>query len=685
MATITTSWQRFGSATLTTGVTIYLYGKYTKQSVANNTTECIFQLQSEGYQWRTTNGTAKFTGDYTDSKSVATYPSYITNGTVINEITKTITHNSDGTKSISLGGVITATLSSKVTATISNTTITMPKIDRIATTTKVQDFNDEGTTTVTFTNPGNFTTKPYINFYNEAGQNVYQLYRNYKVNSPFTWDITDAERTAIRNACNQQQTYYCYSGVDTYNGSTKLGYSSLRLNFTIVNANPEITLRKEETNPTIINYLGTSADTVIKNVSQVKLTPTTTLKKGATLKTVTLKNGTKTVSTEPFVVTDNMYYGEVVDSRTLYGTTLLSSNIIDYEPVNIDFANFRRINPTSSNFRLDATFRYFQISLGSANNVPNIQYKLNEDGELHTISSDNYEIDTENHKITINNLIFENFLSYTQTGTFYLYINDLLSSTQNQYSLIKGIPTFDAGEHDFNVNGDLTVCDENGQNKINIKNEVNRFNRENYIDDLNSNIETGYSQYHPNTLNSPYKQNSNWGRYGSVLTLTNDRNSNISSFWAFQVAMNTDENASGMFFRKSINQGNWTNWEVIEKKQKVLWSGAWYMTSSHSASLSEKVSEQTSGIVIAWSRYSGGQVGNYEWVVNFYPKQMVALRPGDGYSVVLNSETFGKVGGKYIYIHDDHITGHDNNETNGTNNGITYNNRDWVMRYVIGV
>ena len=31
----------------------------------------------------------------------------------------------------------------------------------------------------------------------------------------------------------------------------------------------------------------------------------------------------------------------------------------------------------------------------------------------------------------------------------------------------KGIPTFDAGEHDFQVNGDLFIADENRNNKIN--------------------------------------------------------------------------------------------------------------------------------------------------------------------------------------------------------------------------
>ncbi len=43
------------------------------------------------------------------------------------------------------------------------------------------------------------------------------------------------------------------------------------------------------------------------------------------------------------------------------------------------------------------------------------------------------------------------------------------------------------------------------------------------------------------------------------------------------------------------------------------------------------------------------------------------------------------VGNKYVYVADSKIIGNDNNKKYGTINGITYDNRYWVLRAVIGV
>ena len=46
---------------------------------------------------------------------------------------------------------------------------------------------------------------------------------------------------------------------------------------------------------------------------------------------------------------------------------------------------------------------------------------------------------------------------------------------------------------------------------------------------------------------------------------------------------------------------------------------------------------------------------------------------------------FGVVGAKYLYIADNVITGDATNAQDGSNNGFTYKNRSFVLRYVIGV
>ena len=293
MATLTTSWQSLGSATLYTGITVHLDGKIVSQNTGNNTSSVQFRLRSVGSKWRTTSGTAKFTGAYTDSKSCATYPDYIESGDTIFSISKPVKHNDDGTKSISIGGSVQAYIGgSSRTATISSKTATLPKINRLATITSASDFTDEENPTIQFNNPAGFTVYPYLNFYDEAGTKVYGLYRNSSsATSPYTWNITDAERTALREATNKQQKYSVSIGVDTYNGSTKLGYNSKSYAMTYVNAEPSQSTAFTETNSKVIDVLGTSnANTIIQNVSQLKLTSTPSVKKGATVTKISFEH-----------------------------------------------------------------------------------------------------------------------------------------------------------------------------------------------------------------------------------------------------------------------------------------------------------------------------------------------------------------------------------------------------------
>lgn len=480
MATLTTSWQSLGSATLYSGITVHLDAKYSSQSTANNTSSVQFRLRSVGSKWRTTSGTAKFTGAYTDSKSCATYPDYIESGDTIFSISKPIKHNDDGTKSISIGGSVQAYISgASRTATISNKTATLPKISRLATVTSSSDFTDEENPTVTFSNPAGFTTKPYLNFYDNNSKLVYQLYRDTNVTSPYTWSITDEERTALRKATNQQQTYKVSVGVDTYNGTTKLGFNSKAHTMTYVNAEPSESTTFQETNEKITSLLGSSANTIIQNASRLKLISTPEVKKGATVTNITFEHNNMSIADTSssyeyiFTPVNSKFKVTINDSRKYSIPTEYTKDIIVYSPMEISSHSFKRESPTSSNIVVNAQIKYTQAKFGSTDNVPTIQWKLGENGALNTLSASDYSIDTNNDKIVISNLLLSDVLPYTEAGEFYLYVNDLLTEdVENRIYVSKGIPTFDAGEHDFNVNGDLTVSDVDGKNPVNVLEKI---------------------------------------------------------------------------------------------------------------------------------------------------------------------------------------------------------------------
>ena len=114
---------------------------------------------------------------------------------------------------------------------------------------------------------------------------------------------------------------------------------------------------------------------------------------------------------------------------------------------------------------------------------------------------------------------------------------------------------------------------------------------------------------------------------------------------------------------------------------KTLWSGAWYMQSGQTASLTENVTKQLNGIVLVWSKYSGGPK-DYEWNCFFIPKEMASKHPGAGYSLICigNWPSY-----KYIYVNNKSITGNAANSSNNSINGVNYDSKNHVLRYVLGV
>ena len=121
---------------------------------------------------------------------------------------------------------------------------------------------------------------------------------------------------------------------------------------------------------------------------------------------------------------------------------------------------------------------------------------------------------------------------------------------------------------------------------------------------------------------------------------------------------------------------------------QVLWGpDYYYMVASQTATLSQKVSEQKSGIVLVWQAYSNGAVQTYDFNFTFIPKWQVSVNSGRGVSCFLTNSTGVKIGTKYVYVHDDKIVGNNANGNGATNraSGITTTNNYWVLTYVIGV
>lgn len=110
------------------------------------------------------------------------------------------------------------------------------------------------------------------------------------------------------------------------------------------------------------------------------------------------------------------------------------------------------------------------------------------------------------------------------------------------------------------------------------------------------------------------------------------------------------------------------------KKQNILWQGAYFMNETQTINLSQKISDQKTGISLVFSFYESNTAQNWGWEHFFVSKEFLNQFNGAGnqFSMFWNSWSH-----KYLYIYDDHITGSNNND-------VSPNNR-FVLRYVIGV
>lgn len=131
----------------------------------------------------------------------------------------------------------------------------------------------------------------------------------------------------------------------------------------------------------------------------------------------------------------------------------------------------------------------------------------------------------------------------------------------------------------------------------------------------------------------------------------------------------------------------WGSWYTTQMNdQRVLWKGAYYMTAGHDIKLSDKISNMEKGITLVFSSYDAANKKSVDANFHFFdiPKRFVQDHAGRGVDILLANPGFTAIGHKYLYINDDHITGHANNGETGTGSGITYNNKYYVLRYVLG-
>lgn len=388
--------------------------------------------------------------------------------------------NQDGTKSINYSASISCPWSNLGTASVSGTLI-LPKINRASTwdfsVNELQMSNIEDTLILKFTKyNSNYKNKITIsNLQNteivktiDNVENNYSLtFSNEELEQLYTLD-TNSEKTNLRFYLN----LYTYDSLENQIGEVQ----RTMMNAYLLDATPTFTYTIEETNDKVIDLLNSnSADTIIKSASKPKVTVNATASKGSTISTISIINSTQANANENPYIFENVETGTftivVTDSRGLTKTQTVTKNLINYTEIYINDFSFKRASQTSSNIILNADITCFKGSFNSIQNTPQLFYKVGTNNEYVEITSG---FTFENNKIKFVDYDMGAILPYNETNTIYLYVLDLLTEDTENYPVSKGIATFEAGEHDFQVNGDLYIADTNRETKINVKEKIDK-------------------------------------------------------------------------------------------------------------------------------------------------------------------------------------------------------------------
>lgn len=118
---------------------------------------------------------------------------------------------------------------------------------------------------------------------------------------------------------------------------------------------------------------------------------------------------------------------------------------------------------------------------------------------------------------------------------------------------------------------------------------------------------------------------------------------------------------------------------------RVLWSGSLSMSEADAITLEKKISEQVAGVCFVFSEQSNGEPVNQSIASFLVSKQLVLAQTGYTHCFMMSNGLFTALGVKTLRIYDDKVTGIADNIQNGTNNGITFDNSRYVLRYIVGV
>ena len=413
-------------------------------SIPNNTSSVTVKVQA----WRTNTGYETYgTGtcyckidgsSYSQSISSSqkiTYNSY----TTLFSKTLTITHGADGSKNIYVEAKIDHV---RFDSSYHGFTVALAQIPRQANITAVVNFTDEGNPTITYSNPAGDIVESLDACISLTGSTADVPYRAIsKTDTTYTFNLTSAERTTLRNATPNSNTLTVYFYIRTVLAGQTY-YSNMSATMTIVNANPTITGATYKDNNATTTAITLNDQIIIQNQSQLLFNfSSLTALKSATLSSiaVTINAVTKSMSLSGTSKSNtSLAFGQLNVSSNINASITLTDSRGNTTTITVAITVQAWSLPTAiitcarknnyysdTDLTVDADFS----SIGGKNSITiTYYYKLTSSSSWTTGGTMQ-----DGATVTMN-------LDNTQEWNVKVTITDLFGTTTYQLSVDKGIP-----------------------------------------------------------------------------------------------------------------------------------------------------------------------------------------------------------------------------------------------------
>lgn len=357
--------------------------------------------------------------------------------------TRTVAHQSDGSKSMSLEYSLDMASASYTPGPMSGSgTMTLTKIPRGATITSAPNFTDEDDPVVKVSNPAGVSVQ--LGIFKDSTHALAD-YRTISGTS-YTFRLTQAEREAMRKVDTTKNTaqvrFYVKS---TVGGQTFITYLTRTL--TIKNPAPTLNPTVEDVNQTTLALTGESGN-LVKYHSQVAVKTGAQAVKGASLVRQSITCGSHTLTGDGTL--------EGVESGTIVVSATDSRGNTTTKTVERKLVGYVRLSCTLGQGTPDASGRYdlevagacYYGSFGEKENTLTVEYRYRAQGTEAWGAWTAVDRTTPMGFTYVAHATVEG-LDYQTAYEFQARAEDALEQVESQVKVVKASPGFDWGKDDF--------------------------------------------------------------------------------------------------------------------------------------------------------------------------------------------------------------------------------------------